>query len=201
MRSGLILAGGESIRYGASKAFVTVHGSPMVRRVADALAGRCGEIIVAVGTSESEARIRKVVPEALVVRDARRGRGPIEGFARGFAAANGEVVLVAPCDAPLLMAELYDLLLKRLGHHEAAVPRLESMDPVRAVYRRRAVARVLSGDPEDVPSPSALVDRLDCVFLDAESIRKADPQLRSFVDVNRLEDLERALGEGDSDPG
>lgn len=172
----------------------------MIRRVADVLARRCGEIVVSVGTSESEARIREVVPEALVIRDARRGRGPIEGFARGFVAASGEVMLVAPCDAPLLKAELYDLLLEWLGPHEAAVPRLEAMDPVRAVYRRDAVTRVLAGDPE-VPSPSALVDRLDAVFLGTESLRKADPKLRSFLDVNRSEDLERVLGEADSAPG
>src|SRR3989442_10433387 len=96
--------------------------------------------------------------------DRRGGVGPIEGLVRGFEIARGRRVLVAPCDAPLLRPELYRLLLDDLGDYEAAVPKLEVVDPIRAVYRRR---RVFEG-PQTSPgirSPSAPVDPLPCHFL------------------------------------
>ena len=160
-------------------------------RIADALRPLAGELIVAVGDRPTERRVKALLAGSRVVQDARAATGPIEGFVRGFAAAHGDVVLVAPCDAPLLKTDLYRLLLERMGRHDAAVPRLEVFDPIRAVYRRDAVRSVLR-DAASVGSPSALVDRLDTRFVDQDALRTADPGLVSFLDVNRPEDLLRA---------
>ncbi len=169
----------------------------MVRWVADVLVSRSDELLVSTRNPGEAARLGPIVPEARFVSDARQGRGPIEGFARGFAAAHGGIVLVAPCDAPLLRAPLYDLLLAALGDHEAAVPRLEVLDPVRAVYRKDAVLRVMARRAPE--SPSSLVDSLRTVFLGADALREADHSLSSFADVNREEDLHRVGQDRDSD--
>lgn len=187
VQSGLILAGGESARFGKPKALVPFRGRPMVRWVADALSPRSEELFVSVGTSDQADMLRAILPGAEFVCDVRPGRGPIEGFFRGFEAAQGDVVLVAPCDAPLLRRELYDLLIEALGRHDAAVPRLDVIDPIRAVYRREAVLRVLA--MEEPASPSSLVDSLQAIFLGPNALRSADPSLSSFLDVNREADL------------
>lgn len=189
-RTGLILAGGSSRRFGEPKPLARFEGRPMLRWVADALASRCDEILLSIRATDEAWPFQEAVPAARVVRDATGDRGPIEGLERGFAAARGEVVLVAPCDAPLLRPALYGGLLASLGAHEAAVPRHEAMDPVRAVYRREAALRALR-DP-GIVSPSALVDHLDAVFLEGDALRAVDPGLASFMDVNRPEDLEPA---------
>ncbi len=190
-RTGLILAGGASRRFGEAKALVPFDGTPMVRRVCDVLATRCDEVLVSVAADTDVQMFGAVTAGTRVVRDVQRDRGPIEGFREGFAVAQGELVLIAPSDAPLLRSALYDGLLSVLGGHEAAVPRHDALDPVRAIYRRDAVLRVLRED--DVRSPSALVDRLDAVFLEGELLRSVDPALVSFLDVNRREDFETAL--------
>ena len=152
--------------------------------------GTGDEILLSIRATDEAWPFQEAVPAARVVRDATGDRGPIEGLERGFAAARGEVVLVAPCDAPLLRPALYGGLLASLGAHEAAVPRHEAMDPVRAVYRRAAALRALR-DP-GIVSPSALVAHLDAVFLAGDALRAVDPGLASFMDVNRPEDLEPA---------
>ena len=101
-------------------------------------------------------------------------------------------MLVAPCDAPLLRTSLYRLLLEVLGAHDAAVPKLEVPDPVRAVYRRDRVMEVLEAS-STVRSPSALVDRLNRVDVPTERLREIDPDLSSFVDVNTQLDLVEVL--------
>ncbi len=166
-----------------------IGGVPMIRRVADVMVTLAEEILVSVANAETEAALRSVVPEAAFAPDRRSGQGPIEGFRCGFDGARGDRVLVAPCDAPLLQPALFRLLLDSIGDRDAAVPRFDVIDPVRAVYRRKVVLDVLASHT-DVPSPSALVDQLDAVFVDPPRLRLADPDLSSFLDVNGEEDLE-----------
>src|SRR5207244_11054465 len=100
--SALILAGGESRRFGGRKALVGIAGRALIAHVAHAMASLADETIVSVRGPEGEAKIRQVLPDAAFAHDVRHGRGPIEGFHEGFRAARGDLVLVAPCDAPLL---------------------------------------------------------------------------------------------------
>ncbi len=133
------------------------------------------ELLVSARSREQAARLRDVLPEARAVPDDRHDRGPIEGFARGFEAARGDIVLVAPCDAPLLGPALYRLLLEVLESHEAAVPRLGAIDPLRAVYRTGAARR---GMAERAPRcPASLVDALRPILVEADELREADPSL------------------------
>ena len=189
----LVLAGGESERFGEPKSLVDVAGKPMIRRVVDAIGPLAGEVVVSVAVSAIVPVLQSIVPEASFVVDRQTGRGPIEGFRRGFDIARGDRVLVAPCDAPLLRPELYRLFLRSLGHYESVVPKFDVFDPVRAVYRRQAVARVLRSQKSNVASPSGLVDCLRCRFIDADRIRAVDPDLSSFFDVNTRADLDDVL--------
>jgi len=189
----LLLAGGESARFGRPKALVDVGGKAMVSRVFDAVEPLAGEIVISVGSAQMADDIRSVLSRAKFVVDRRHGLGPVEGMIRGFEIARGTRVLVAPCDAPLLRSDLYRTLLGVMGHHDAAVPKFDVFDPVRAVYRRTAVLRIFAKAKVPLPSPSSLVDRLDAVFVSEDRLRSVDPRLDSFLDVNREEDLAEVL--------
>ena len=188
----LILAGGSSTRFRAPKALVDVAGKPMVQRVFEAVSPFAGEVIVSIADSSMADVLRRFLSKAEYAVDERHGMGPIEGIRRGIEIARGERLLVAPCDAPLLRPGLYRLLLEVLGAYDAAIPKFEVMDPVRAVYRRDRVAKILQAD-RTVPSPSALVDRLNYVSVGPDRIRRVDPDLSSFVDVNSRADLDEVL--------
>lgn len=192
MDTALILAGGASSRFDRPKALEDVGGKSMLQRVHEAIGPLAGQVIVSVADARMAEFLRPVLPTVAFAVDRRPGSGPIEGIRRGIQIARGERLLVAPCDAPLLRPGLYRLLLASLGSHEAAVPKLEVFDPVRAVYRTAALRRVLA-ENESLPSPSSLVDRLDAVFVDEERVRSVDPRLDSFLDVNVESDLREVL--------
>jgi molybdopterin-guanine dinucleotide biosynthesis protein A len=189
----LILAGGAASRFGRSKALQDVSGKPMIRRVVDAMAPLAGEVLISVTDETAADAMRSVLPAMTFVSDRRPGIGPVEGLRRGAEVAHGDRLLVAPCDAPLLRTELFRLLGKALGNHQAAVPRLEVFDPVRAVYLTSAVRGLLARQEGGPLSPSAVVDRLDAVFVEADQLRSVDPRLDSFLDVNTPADLDEVL--------
>ncbi len=193
MDTAIILAGGSAIRFGRPKALEEVDGKPLVRHVFEAVERCAEEIVVSLANRLMADVMRRVLPDARFVIDRRRGKGPIEGILRGVEVAQGERLLVAPCDAPLLRSELYSLLLASLGDHDAAVPRFHVFDPVRAVYRIAAVRRVLGVGTKPPASPSALVDRLDAVFVEEDRLRSVDPHLDSFLDVNTEADLQEVF--------
>jgi molybdopterin-guanine dinucleotide biosynthesis protein A len=165
----------------------------MIRRVVDAMAPLAGEVLVSVADETAVDAMRSVLPTMTFVLDRRAGIGPVEGLRRGAEVAHGDRLLVAPCDAPLLRTDLFALLGRALGNHQAAVPKLDVFDPVRAVYRTSAVRGILAKQDGGPPSPSAVVDRLDAVFVEAEQLRSVDPRLDSFCDVNTSWDLDEVV--------
>ncbi|TLZ71783.1 MAG: molybdenum cofactor guanylyltransferase, partial [Methanobacteriota archaeon] len=72
MDTALILAGGQSIRFGTPKALVDVAGKPMVARVADAVASLVGEIVVSVAEARDADFLRPILPRAKFAVDRRR---------------------------------------------------------------------------------------------------------------------------------
>jgi molybdopterin-guanine dinucleotide biosynthesis protein A len=189
----LILAGGASSRFRGFKALQEIAGTPMIRRVVDAMAPLAGEVLVCVADETAADAMRPVLPAVTFVSDRHRGIGPVEGLRRGAEAAHGDRLFVAPCDAPLLRTDLYRLLGGALEDHQAAVPRIDVFDPIRAVYRTSAVRGLLEKGREGLRSPSAIVDRLDAVFVEAEQLRSIDPRLDSFLDVNTRRDLDEVV--------
>ncbi len=117
--------------------------------------------------------------------------GQLKDFGRAWRPRGAISCSWPPCDAPFLQPGLYDALIDAIGTYDAAVPRLEAIDPLRAVYRREAALHVLRSRPA-IPSPSALVDRLDSCFVDVARLRRVDPHLASFLDVNTAQDYGRA---------
>ncbi len=109
---GAVLCGGASRRMGRDKALVTVDGVALARRVADALvAGGC-ERVVAVGGD-------RPALEALglpVVADRWPGEGPLGGLVTALGVcAEGDVVVVAPCDWLHPSALVVETLVREVG--------------------------------------------------------------------------------------
>ena len=108
--TGLILAGGESRRmHGRDKGLMDVCGQPMIRFVADTLAAQASEVWVSANRNADEyARYGRVLadPEHCAADDATRLRGPLAGIAAGLAAMETRWLLVVPCDAPCVPADL-----------------------------------------------------------------------------------------------
>ena len=184
MRTGLVLAGGHSTRFGeADKSVAAVDEKPMVRRVADRVASVTDELVVNCRDDQ-----RAAIADALDGLDYRLAvdpvpdEGPVAGIRTGLRVARGDAVAVVACDMPLADPELFERLFERAD--TAAVPRADGhLQPLHAVYGRHAARfacdRTLANGSRRLADALA---RLDPAVVDAPT---ADP----FTNVNTMADL------------
>jgi molybdopterin-guanine dinucleotide biosynthesis protein A len=185
----MVLAGGESRRMGRDKLLLEVCGVPLLRRVRDALAARCAEIIV---VGEDPVRLEGVrrIPD-----ERPGGLGPLAGMEAGLTAARNRLVFVAAGDMPFLSADLIGYLLERLQGRgvSAVVPRHRGgMHPLCAAYDREILPHVRAALDGGVRSVREFLRDVGSVEYVGEELRRfGDPDL-FLMNVNSPEDLDRA---------
>ncbi len=191
MRSAIILVGGEARRAnGMEKYFFRYQGRTFIERLIDSLRDVVGEIVLVARDPEQCTRFRHL-DGVRCITDIRTGIGPIGGLHAGALAARGDVVFVSACDMPCIQTSVVIHLFETLGEHDAAIPcwNHDMIEPLHAVYRRA----VLTGYLENHNSFSLrpMIRSINTKYVPVEELRQFDPELRTFVNINKIEDLER----------
>lgn len=190
---GIILCGGQSSRMGRPKAWLPFAGELMLPRVVRLL-GEAVQPLVVVAAPEQE--VPPLPGDVALVRDAAKGRGPLQGLAAGLAALEGRAAAayVSSCDVPLLRPAFVSRLVDLLGDHSVCVPRVgEYHHPLAAVYRlevAEAVARLLA---EDRLRPYFLFETVPTRVVEAAELADVDPTFESLRNVNTPAEYEEAL--------
>jgi molybdopterin-guanine dinucleotide biosynthesis protein A len=196
VRSAIILVGGEARRAnGREKYFFRYQGKTFIERLVDSLRPVTDEIVLVAKDARQCKRFGHM-EGVRCVRDIRTGIGPLGGVHAGVLAAKGDVIFVCACDMPCVSGPVVERLFSALDDHEAVIPFWsgEMMEPLHAVYRRSALAAYL--ESHESLSVRAMVKTLDAVYLSVEELREIDPDLITFTNINKLEDLE-TMGEWD----
>jgi len=100
----------------------------------------------------------------------------------------------AGCDMPFLNPEVVEMLFQRAKGHDAVIHVWENemLEPLHAVYSTRPMAigtenAIKNGDKIAL---APIFELKDVVFVDMEDVRALDPGLRTFININTLEDME-----------
>lgn len=190
MRSAIVLVGGEARRAnGMEKYFFRFGGKTFIERLVESLLPAVDEIVLVARNVEQCGRF-SAFEGVRCVSDIKKGIGPIGGIHAGVLASRGDILFVCACDMPCVSTRVVEELFDALGEYDAVIPSWdrEMLEPLHAVYRREPLMHYL----KDHASLSLrdMVRSLNSRLLPVDRLRPADPDLITFTNINKLEDLE-----------
>jgi len=198
-KSIIVLAGGRGSRIGINKALTPLSGTPMILYVVAGSLQVTEKVAVVIGRDDAVAAFRKVLPKNVtVLRDSVSRRSPLVGMLTGLESVLGtvEYSAVVPCDSPFIRPKMLQHLFQAAEGHDAAIPIWPNgyIEPLHSVYEVqktvRAIKRALRTEQS---SNRDMIKHLKKVkYVPVEELRSYDPELRTFFNVNRPEDLREA---------
>jgi molybdopterin-guanine dinucleotide biosynthesis protein A len=188
--SGFVLTGGESRRMGRPKAELALRGETMLARQIRLLQETCRSVTVIGRGREIPGLEVPAWPDAIP------GRGPAGGIYTALLHARTEFNLIVGCDLPFVDARFLRFLAQRALDEGADVTVPEAREfriqPVCAVYRRRALAVVRSRLDAGLNKTQDLIDRLPSQVISWREIARAGFPSRILANMNTPEEYEAA---------
>lgn len=185
-----VLTGGAARRMGVRKADLPYDGAPLVERVWDVVRRFAQEVVCVGGGPFLAHRGVETLPDEFPGADSLGGIATALGHALRVMGPDAWV-LVNACDMPHLKPDMLNLLIAQARDgDDIVVPRTAlGFEPLCALYRARvrpfAAAQIEAGNLRIRDLFRAVATR----EVGEELLRKADPELASFRNINRPEDI------------
>lgn len=194
--AGIILVGGRSRRMGTNKALLPAPGSTshtFVEQLAEMLTAICPEVLLVARDASSGQEYTALSAHCRIVHDQKPDQGPLMGLASGLHATTCSHALVVAVDLPWVQPALLAWLSNYPLTDELLIPRVQGIPQVLLARYPRAILPTIEACLNvGRRDPKALLDRVPVRFLEEAQLRVADPDLRSFINVNTPEDLAQA---------
>lgn len=190
----IVLAGGRSARMGRDKATLCVDGERLLSRTVRVVAEVASPVIVVAGADQESIADSRVEVE----RDERPHEGPLVALVRGLQALGDRAdhAFVCGTDHPRLVASVVARLHELARGHDAAVALIDGEPQLLCAVFGRAVVGVASAQlARGKRSMRSLVGEISIQYvttkelLDDPRVKRDDPRLLSFVDVDTPDDL------------
>jgi len=187
--SAVVLAGGRGKRLGGDKAAVELApGETLLQRALTLVAPLSDDVIVVRRPDQ-----RLATQGARIVTDQPPFEGPLAGILAGLEAARHEWSLVVACDMPFLSAPVVRYLMALRPGHDIVVPRLEvGMEPLHALYHRRAAAAIRGALERGEHRLISFYRALRVRAVTSDELAPFDREGRTFFNINTPEDLQQA---------
>ena len=131
--TGVLLAGGKSLRMGQDKARIEVNGNPLLSRSLKLLRRHFPSVLIAGDRPDL------ATADIPAISDIYPGSA-LGGLYTGLQAARTDWVFVAPCDMPYPDEKILELLLNCRNGADAVVPRTpQGYEPVFALYHKNCL--------------------------------------------------------------
>lgn len=173
---------------GTDKALLLLDGTPLIRHVIAGLRPLIAEIMIVGDPAGAFGGFG--IP---VIPDQRPDEGPLAGIRTALMHTDASLVFCCACDMPFLATALVRRLLELAEQDvSAVVPRVRGEpEPLCAVYPREALPVIEDVLASGRRSIRDVLDKLPTRYVETDDLRRYDPELRSFVNVNTPDDLAR----------
>ena len=188
--SGVILAGGRNTRFsGKDKAFLKVGGVRIIDRLLNLFNEIFEEIILV--TNEP---IKYLEWDTYIVSDVFPLRSSLTGIHAGLFYSNLPYAFFSACDTPFLDKNLVEAILGKVESHlDIVIPNTtKGMEPLCAAYSQRCLQPITRHLERNQLKIQSFFNQSRIRTLEENTLRKIDPDLMSFYNINTPDDLIRA---------
>lgn len=189
--AGIILAGGLGTRMGnAKKAFIKIGGQTILDRLLGIYRPLFPEVLIAARDADDFAEYG--LPVAVDRFDA---RSSLTGIHAGLDRMHASHGFFAACDAPFLQSGLVSALLAEVTPDcDVVIPLKEDgyREPLCAVYSKRCLEHIEAQLKREDYKIIRFFDQVNVKEVPVSRLKDGDPDLLSFFNVNRPEDLAEA---------
>ena len=189
----VILAGGQSRRMGRDKRALPWLPAPdgsnqtLLQHLVATVAPLTDDVVLVANDDPGVDGVR-------IVGDLYPGAGSLGGIYSGLAAAAHELAFIAAADMPFLNPKLIRALAGRAAGSGAVVPVTEGRpEPMHAVYRKTLLQPARQRIERRELKVAPIFDAVPTVWVAEDELRRLDPDLRSFWNLNTPDDYTQAL--------
>jgi molybdopterin-guanine dinucleotide biosynthesis protein A len=130
--------------------------------------------------------------QAPMVEDLVKGFGPMGGIYTGLSTMSNEAGFFVACDMPFLSESLIRHMVDVKGDFDAVVPRMDWMlEPLHALYSKNCLPVIHKAIGHDQHQILKCFAEFRIRYVDEEELRIWDPELKSFFNINKPQDLPR----------
>jgi molybdopterin-guanine dinucleotide biosynthesis protein A len=187
----VIQAGGGSTRMGQNKALMSFLGQPLIARVIQRVRPLASEILITTNQPDEFAFLDlPCIPDKII------GLGALGGLYTALSASSAPLAGVVACDMPFVSPDLLaaerDLLLNE--NVDVVLPLLEhGYEPFHAVYRLETCLPAVKKAVEAGKRRAiAWLPDVKVHAMNEDEVRRYDPQLLAFKNVNTPEEFRQA---------
>jgi len=183
--TGVILAGGKSTRYGTNKAFAEFQGTKLIDRVVQVMDSLFKPLLLVTNTPREYAYL-----DLPMVEDIIKGLGPIGGIHTGLETISDQAGFFVACDMPYLNETLLRHMVNLREDFDAVIPRVGWMlEPLHALYSKQCLTAIKESFDSKEYQIMRFFQKIRARYVDEEELRSIDPELKSFFNVNKPEDV------------
>ncbi|MGV3488852.1 MAG: molybdenum cofactor guanylyltransferase [Tuberibacillus sp.] len=185
---GVLLAGGQSRRFGDPKAFSLYKGKPMYEWAVDALSPIVEEMVVVSHPSLTDRFQKETSFTVLEDAEAFKGMGPLAGIYSAMQGIRASWYFIAPCDTPLIKEDVYRFMEEELHQKrwEGIIPTIAGrLQPLISIYSRKILPDIFDLLSDKKLKMSGLLEH---AFIDTIELKEMFPE-NLFINVNTKSDL------------
>lgn len=197
--TGVILAGGENLRIPLLKGYLEINGTRIIDSSIKLLEQFFNKVVIITNTPESYFYCG--VP---IIGDIVSQRGPATGILSALLSTEADEIFVVACDMPFITPELIRYIVDKyrtqnseLKQWDAAISVFgERLQPLLGIYSKNIIGTIERRLNKGLRSMKDMLAELKVLYINEEEVSGIDPEGRSFVNINTIEDYKKLTAHG-----
>lgn len=187
--TGVILVGGKSSRFGSNKALAEMAGIRLIDRATRTMGRIFSNIVLSSNTPEEYRYLNLPIYEDLI-----KDLGPIGGIYTALKSITDNAAFFVACDMPFLNEKLIRHMIEVCADYDVVVPRMDwKIEALHSLYTKNCIPVIEKSISSNDYKTMNIFKKVNTRYIDEEELKIFDPDLQSFINVNRPQEL-RDLG-------